>query len=423
MEKTMNKCKMAWIMIVMLLFEAITPHSVQAKELYAFAKEAIPCYQKRDDSSKADSIPHYSGFSVGKNVGGYYQVTYTKKGKTKTGWIKKSDYKDNCLAYDGSEIPMIASGSYLIGGQKIEVSRTEEGYRLFLSDTKKYISVSGSESKAALRLTDLKEDPNNIWIFQRHNYNLLIQNQQTGLYMIPSGSVIRMVDYEKARQYGWIFIREGKNTDPYRNFVQYDGRWGAKKYGSSTQMAQAACGVLAVVNAAFALSGQFIDPMDGAQYACDHGYRVEYNGTDEEYMKAFAQNLGEKYGFIYAGKTESISGIKKCLKAGGVVTAHVPGHYVCIADYDEEKDKFLVLDSHPLPKRKTSPFGSWVTQKRLMTGGLQVSTAYKYTRVEDAGFVWNLSMQKLEALQDIATNLSPYATKDTLEQLYRQKGK
>jgi hypothetical protein len=423
MEKFMDKRKIIWGLITMLIWGVITPTLVQAKELYAFTKESIPCYSDDEGSSRAGSISRYHGFKVEEKSGSYYRVTYKKNGKKKTAWIAKSDYDDWALEYDGSEIPVVASGTYSMGGQNVQITFLgNKQYQILLEEKNEYLTVSGNRSSATLTFTDSEEE-GSLWTMKRVEHNLLIQNKKTGLYLLPKGSAIDLVSYEDASSYSWILIRQDKNVDTYRDFLQYDGRWGGKKYGNSTRMAQAACGVLAVVNSAFSLNGQFIDPMEAAQYACDYGYRIENNGTDEGYFKAFGKNVASKYGFCYAGEAESIASIRECLKNGGVVAAHVPGHYLCIADYDEAKKKYLVLDSHPLPKRATSPFGSWVSESRLGTGSLMVSTSYMYTRVEDTGFHWDLEMQKVSVLQDISVNLSPDASENILEELYQKEGK
>ena len=61
------------------------------------------------------------------------------------------------------------------------------------------------------------------------------------------------------------------------------------------------------------------------------------------------------------------------LKQGCVAVSYVPGHYVTVADYDEEEEKYLVLDSHPIPRRPTSPWGDWFSWEKLESGGLASS--------------------------------------------------
>ena len=138
-------------------------------------------------------------------------------------------------------------------------------YYIQLEDNKQYLSAVGNSVNASLSFRTQKDYEGNLWIFDRTDHNLTIQNKKTGLYLIPEGSVIRMTGFHQAKKYCWILTRQGTNADPYRNFLQYDGRWGNKRYGRSTKMAASACGILAVVNAAFALNGQFIEPMEPAQ--------------------------------------------------------------------------------------------------------------------------------------------------------------
>lgn len=299
----MKKRKIIWILILIIIFEIFTPTTSYAKQLWAFTKEEIPCYSDAYGSSRAGSIPGYTGFYVKEKGSSYYLVTYQKKGKRKTGWISKEDYRDICLQYDGSEIAVIADGVYTLGGQQITITFLgNEEYQIQLTKTKQFFS--SDQLGLDFVLSDQEDNKANIWKLSRDNHKLLIQHKISGKYLIINGSVIQMGGYQEACKSQWSLVREGTNVNPYRNFCQYDGRWGGKKYGSSTKMAQAGCGVLVVVNAIYALNGQYMDPMQGAEYACETGYRVPYSGTDEGYLRAVIKNLGEQYGVSYAGKVE-----------------------------------------------------------------------------------------------------------------------
>ena len=82
-------------------------------------------------------------------------------------------------------------------------------------------------------------------------------------------------------------------------------------------------------------------------------------------FEAAADAFGEKYGFTFAGTGESLRKLRRRLKAGQTVVTHVPGHYVTIVDYNPNTKKYLLLDPHYLPKRKTCPYGDWVSAKTL----------------------------------------------------------
>ena len=70
--------------------------------------------------------------------------------------------------------------------------------------------------------------------------------------------------------------------------------------------------------------------------------------------------------------------IKEKLKEGDTAIAYLPGHYGTIVDYNAKKDKYLLMDPHYLPKRGTSSFGDWVSQKDLEEGTLMVQTFFYY---------------------------------------------
>lgn len=166
-------------------------------------------------------------------------------------------------------------------------------------------------------------------------------------------------------------------------FTQYDPKWCGKAYGSEGTMGTAGCGILATVNAVYALTGQYMDVMELADYAVETGLRIVGSGTDDRIFRAAAEKYGASYGFTYDGKSGDIETLKKKLQKGDVATAHVIGHYVAITAYDEKKDKYLLLDSNCLPKRETSAFGDWISPARLMDGYLYGQMYFFYRLSED----------------------------------------
>ena len=96
------------------------------------------------------------------------------------------------------------------------------------------------------------------------------------------------------------------------------------------------------------------------------------------FFKAAAEKFGYKYGFSYDGSGESFKELKEKLKEGDTAIAYLPGHYGTIVDYNAKKDKYLLMDPHYLPKRGTSSFGDWVSQKDLEEGALMVQTFFYY---------------------------------------------
>ncbi|MDY5243904.1 MAG: hypothetical protein SPH40_01720, partial [Anaerobutyricum soehngenii] len=105
---------------------------------------------------------------------------------------------------------------------------------------------------------------------------------------------------------------------------------------------------------------------------------IEDCGTDSGFFKAAAEKFGYKYGFSYDGCGESFKELKQKLKAGDTAIVYLPGHYGTIVDYNAKKDKYLLMDPHYLPKRGTSSFGDWVSQKDLEEGALTTQMFFYY---------------------------------------------
>ena len=95
-------------------------------------------------------------------------------------------------------------------------------------------------------------------------------------------------------------------------------------------------------------------------------------------LRQLPKNLAIKYGFSYDGSSESFKELKEKLKEGDTAIVYLPGHYGTIVDYNAKKDKYLLMDPHYLPKRGTSSFGDWVSQKDLEEGALMVQTFFYY---------------------------------------------
>lgn len=49
----------------------------------------------------------------------------------------------------------------------------------------------------------------------------------------------------------------------------------------------------------------------------------------------------------------------------------------------KKQKKFLLLDPHYLPKRKTSSFGDWVSEKEISEGSLYAQMFFYYKPMED----------------------------------------
>lgn len=115
---------------------------------------------------------------------------------------------------------------------------------------------------------------------------------------------------------------------------------------------KAGCSLLSVVNGVFYHTGRFVSPVMLADYTLENGYRVVgEDGVVEDFFEAFVIDFGEEYGMSYEGYTKSAEETLSHVREGGAASSNIYGHWVSIADYDEENDLYLLLDSSQLSTR------------------------------------------------------------------------
>lgn len=301
---------------------------------------------------------------------------------------------------------------------------TQNKYYIQNTETEKYLSVTfetagkkagkGKSGKYVLCWTEKPDETYGLFQLQRLNGSFSIQNVKSKYFLgqpevteaksakteaANSGAEAETAISEKntKKQSGdakatafclersrnkqeihWRIHAAQKMSDTKQPFVftQYDPEWCATPYGGGGCMGTAGCGILATVNAVYALSGQYMDVMELANYAVEKNYRIVGSGTDDGIFKAAAKKYGQKYGFAWDGASGSIDVLKKKLKSGDTAVVHVQGHYVSISDYNKKTKKYLLLDSNYLPKRATSAFGDWIGVNRLLSGALESQYFY-----------------------------------------------
>ena len=371
------------------------------KHEYATVRDKMKIYTDSSCRKKRTSIAKYTGVILIGKEGKARQVIYDRGDYYGIGWMKKKSYA-NTLKYDGREKQILADGAYHFrcgyeddpaGGHSswsekdscpdhiFRISHVAGNqYMIYDQKTGKYLQVKPKGS----RYLSWEEEPSDIFglfTFERIYGSFTIKNTLSGSY------------YGQTREGKDIFIKDRENTsahwrllavekmarvnDPFV-FTQYDPEWCASPYGSEGCMGTAGCGILAPVNAVYALSGHYMNIRELADFAVDNHYRIEGSGTIEEVFRAIAVIFGKKYGFAWDGKSTSINTLKKKLQEGDTAVVYVPGHYVSVTDYDEEKDRYLMLDSNYLPKREDSPYGDWIRPERLQEGMLQSQGYYFY---------------------------------------------
>ena len=395
--------------------------------VYATARDGMYAYTDSSFDEVQGTIGKYTGIIVVTREGENRQVIYETEEGYAMGWMTGGAFS-NCLLYDGREKQLLADGVYLFrcgyaddenGGAPLESQTgmaSYESYTLelfyvadnnyYIKDQKtgKYLSAKKISDEAEISgtgrtdgsavssastavsgwhpvWTDEPDGESGLFRLNRNSGSFSVQNAENHLFLGQDDN--RELIFMKNRQSDashWraSALKRIMDREQPMIFTQYDPQWCGTPYGGGGSMGTAGCGVLATVNAVYALSGQYMDVMELADYAVEKNYRIVGSGTDDGIFKAACQKYGQRYNFAWDGKSGSIDVLKKKLQAGDVAIVHVQGHYVVIGAYSKKKNKYLLLDSNYLPKRATSAFGDWISVDRLLSGSLEVQSFYFY---------------------------------------------
>ncbi len=378
--------------------------------VYATAKHEMYAYTTKKMRKIQGAIPRYRGVIVISKKGENRQVIYETEDGYAVGWIDDGDFSE-CLIYDGREKQVLADGTYLLrcgyqddadGGVSVKKQKKLKKYTrytmelIYSSDNEYYLKDTETGSYLAVKKVDGTTGWQVYWTETPDETALFHMSRLTGSFVIQS-TVSRLflgedadgqlIFYENrledAAHWRCSAVEKEVDTEQPMVLTQYDPQWCGNAYGGGGTIGSAACGILSTVNAVYALSGQYMNVMELADFAVEKEYRIVDNGTDDGIFEAACEAFGQKYNFAWDGKSGSIETLKEKLKAGDVATAHVEGHYVCIAAYDEETDRYLLLDSNYLPKRATSAFGDWISPERFSEGSLYVQSYY-FFKLRDA---------------------------------------
>ena len=385
-------------------------HAYESKSdfIYALARNELPVYYSDYSNDLKTMLPKYTGVKVIGSSGSWYEIEYTsKKGGTKSGWITKDEFHSDCLIYDGREKQPFADGIYQLSF--FEESSSDSSLAMntpslipaslicsfkYTGDNCYTIQKAGEEKylKADTLLVNTsssglwgsKEEAGTFLITRKDNYYSICDINTKRILSQNSSSILEFTDDAHAV---WRLTRNKKAVEKenLQVFVQFDPVWAKHHYGNETtkdtdtnNFCTSGCGIFATVNAIYSLSGHFPDPYELAKYASDKHYRIEDCGTDSGFFKAAAEKFGYKYSFSYDGSGDSFKELKTKIKSGDTAIVYLPGHYGAIVDYSAKKDKYLLMDPHYLPKRGTSSFGDWVSQKDLEEGALTTQMFFYY---------------------------------------------
>lgn len=218
------------------------------------------------------------------------------------------------------------------------------------------------------------------------------------------------------------------NDSNAKAWSQRTSPWNSYTYNTKT-IGYTGCGILSCVNSVNFMHGVFTDSTkvaaavkEFADYAFSikafnpttsggGTYRYILFGTDIAMVPPFETKFGEKYNFtmpIYwqenwnyantynGSKYNNIyvnnkTALKNYLIGDAVAIAHVPGHFITLADYDPETECFLVLDSASTSARGTTGSNdgvAWIHED-LLSGGRPAITVGGYCVLQSTSTVNN----------------------------------
>lgn len=152
--------------------------------------------------------------------------------------------------------------------------------------------------------------------------------------------------------WGRGFIISWPNSIAHANSIyvmnQYD--YPDINYGNSGTVADAGCGLCAIINAVYYMNGNLIDLIELRDYSVANDFRVYGSGTAWGLSQSFADARGAAYGFKCNGY-KTFDSMKTGLQNGNVFVTSwghkdgSGGHYMAVVDYNAHDDTYLILDS------------------------------------------------------------------------------
>ena len=301
------------------------------------------------------------GLKVGEK-GQWTQVMFQKKKQYYLGWIPTSSFKGSMFHFAVRTDQVLADGRYTLYPSQAgtlkkttyDVKYIGSGLYTLKNKNKGYLRVDNSRQLRILKKGEF--------------YYLLTGNRKYALN--ANGQTVEAVQDQTQ---AWVFKKTSVSSAA-TVYSQYDPEYGKTVYkdgyiGKRT-ISTSGCGVMALVNAIYALNGSYIPPAKLAHFSAARGHYYYNAGTADSLYPDVAKKWGKKYHFKYNGLTSSFAELQKNLRKGGTAVALVPGHYLAIVKYRASDGKYLVLDSAVGGRRPTTINGDWMSMGQLQSGAL-----------------------------------------------------
>lgn len=334
--------------------------------MYVGSSGGIDIYKVPKNSSSQRFI-HAAQADCGLKVGEkgqWTQVMIQKKRQYYLGWIPTSRFKSSMFHFAVRTGQILADGRYtlcpaLVGTDTLKKTTYDVKYigtgLYTLKNVKKgYLQVDNSRQVRIQKKGDF--------------YYLLTGSRKLALN--AKGETEEAVQDQTQ---AWNFQKKSTRTVTVI-YSQYDPEYGKTVYKDGNigprTISTSGCGVMALVNAIYALNGSYIPPERLARFSAARGHYFYNAGTADTLYPDVAEKWGKKYRFKYDGLTGSFAELQKHLRKGGTAVALVPGHYLAIAKYRSSDGKYLILDSAVGGRRPTSINGDWMSMGQLQSGAL-----------------------------------------------------
>ena len=325
---------------------------------------------KRPTSAKSERFMLASFRSGGITLGvkGNYVQMMMKKGRHfYLGWVSFPTFRKTIYRSMLHTDQILSNGTYTVNprnGESVKAAKyklTYAGEGMYhLKDTKtgQYLEIAGT---------------NNIALKRSGAYFYLYSETEEWA-LNNSGKEVKA---KKTARQQWSFRKEYQIPKKSGAVIysQYDPEFGSrtyqKGYAGVCTISSDGCGLISLVNAIYALNGEYLEPKELVKFAVSRGHYFYNQGTADTIYPDIARKWGNTYHFRHAGKTTSFAALKKHLQKKGTAVALVPGHYIAIVAYRKSDGKYLVYDSAVSGSRPTSIYGDWKSQGELSSGRLR----------------------------------------------------
>lgn len=334
------------------------------------ARDAGMYLYKKPSAAKSQRYvfaPHRSGGITLGVKGKYVQMMMEKKGRFYLGWVKFTTFRQTIYRSALHTDQILADGTYTLTPYMQTGGKKAAKYKLKYKGGGLY-TLRNAKDKSWLMAGEEKE----VKLIREGAYFYIRSADETrGL-----NGAGKAVQAKNKKQQRWTFKKVYETPVKKKAVIysQYDPELGKSVYqdgydGPRT-ISSSGCGLISLVNAIYALNGEYLPPKELAKFSVSRGHYFYNSGTADTLYPDVAEQWGKTYHFRYAGFTTSFAVLRDNLLKKRTAVSLVPGHYIAIVAYRKTDRKYLVLDSAVSGSRPTSIYGDWKSEQELQSGRL-----------------------------------------------------